>query len=126
MRTIFSYYRKYIPFMLIVLAALFGQVWCELSLPNYMSDIINNGIVAGDMDHIRTVGTIMILIAALAAACSITGSLFATLTAAAGAQTFTLPHGTAGSAILDFQYSGDGYADLSGFNRNAGSIMFIR
>ena len=82
MKTIFGYYKKYIPFMLIVLAALFGQVWCELSLPNYMSDIINNGIVKGDMDHIRSVGTIMILIAILAAACSITGSLFATLTAA--------------------------------------------
>ncbi|MCR5034297.1 MAG: ABC transporter ATP-binding protein/permease [Clostridia bacterium] len=82
MKTIFGYYKKYIPFMLIVLAALFGQVWCELSLPNYMSDIINNGIVKGDMDHIRSVGTVMILIAILAAACSITGSLFATLTAA--------------------------------------------
>ena len=82
MKTVFGYYRKYIPFMLIVMAALFGQVWCELSLPNYMSDIINNGIVKGDMDHIRSVGTDMILIAVLAAACSITGSLFATLTAA--------------------------------------------
>ena len=87
MKTVFSYYRKYIPFMLIVMAALFGQVWCELSLPNYMSDIINNGIVKGDMNHIREVGTIMILIAVLAAACSITGSLFATLTAAKTART---------------------------------------
>ena len=69
MKTIFGYYKKYIPFMLIVMAALFGQVWCELSLPNYMSDIINNGIVKGDMNHIREVGTIMILIAVLAAIC---------------------------------------------------------
>ena len=82
MKTIFGYYKRYIPFMLIVLVALFGQVWCELSLPNYMSDIINNGIVKGDMNHIKSVGTIMILVAILAAACSITGSLFATLTAA--------------------------------------------
>ena len=82
MKTVLSYYKKYIPFMLIVMAALFGQVWCELSLPNYMSDIINNGIVKGDMDHIKSVGTIMILVAILAAACAITGSLFATLTAA--------------------------------------------
>ena len=82
MKTIFRYYKKYVPFMFIVLVALFGQVWCELSLPNYMSDIINNGIVKGDMNHIKSVGTIMILVAALAAACSITGSLFATLTAA--------------------------------------------
>lgn len=86
MKTVFSYYKKYIPFMFIVLIALFGQVWCELSLPNYMSDIIDNGIVAGDMNHIKKVGTIMILVAALAAACSITGSLFATLTAAKSAQ----------------------------------------
>ena len=87
MKTVLSYYKKYIPFMLIVMAALFGQVWCELSLPNYMSDIINNGIVKGDMDHIKSVGTIMILVAILAAACAITGSLFATLTAAKTART---------------------------------------
>ena len=86
MKTVFGYYKIYIPFMFIVLAALFGQVWCELSLPRYMSDIIDNGIVAGDMNHIKSVGTVMILVAALAAACSITGSLFATLTAAKSAR----------------------------------------
>ena len=86
MKSVFRYYKTYIPFMCIVLAALFGQVWCELSLPRYMSDIIDNGIVAGDLAHIKTVGTIMILIALLAAACSITGSLFATLTAAKSAR----------------------------------------
>ena len=86
MKTVFGYYKIYIPFMFIVLFALFGQVWCELSLPRYMSDIIDNGIVAGDMNHIKSVGTIMILVAALAAACSITGSLFATLTAAKSAR----------------------------------------
>ena len=66
MKTVFGYYKIYIPFMFIVLFALFGQVWCELSLPRYMSDIIDNGIVAGDMEHIKSVGTIMILVAALA------------------------------------------------------------
>ena len=86
MKSVFRYYKAYIPFMFIVLFALFGQVWCELSLPRYMSDIIDNGIVAGDMNHIKSVGTIMILVAALAAACSITGSLFATLTAAKSAR----------------------------------------
>jgi len=86
LKTVFGYYKIYIPFMFIVLFALFGQVWCELSLPRYMSDIIDNGIVAGDMNHIKSVGTIMILVAALAAACSITGSLFATLTAAKSAR----------------------------------------
>ncbi|MGN0701604.1 MAG: ABC transporter ATP-binding protein [Lentihominibacter sp.] len=82
MKTVFSYYKKYIPYMLICVAALFGQVIAELLLPTYMSDIIDNGIVPGDMDHIRHVGLIMILIAGLAAVCTITGGLFASLTAA--------------------------------------------
>ena len=82
MKTVFSYYKKYIPFIIIIVLVLFGQVTCELMLTNYMSDIIDNGIVAGDQAHIRDVGIVMIGIAAAAAACSITGSLFAALTAA--------------------------------------------
>lgn len=86
MRTILRYYKKYIPFICIIVVVLFGQVITELLLPTYMSDIINNGIVPGDMDHIKHVGIIMIFIAAIAGACSITGSLFASLTAAKSAR----------------------------------------
>ncbi|MDO4177114.1 MAG: ABC transporter ATP-binding protein [Bacillota bacterium] len=86
MKTILRYYKKYIPFVCIVVAVLFGQVITELLLPTYMSDIINNGIIAGDMDHIKHVGIIMIFIAAIAASCSITGSLFASMTAAKSAR----------------------------------------
>ncbi|MCQ2546807.1 MAG: ABC transporter ATP-binding protein/permease [Clostridia bacterium] len=86
MKTVLRYYKKYIPFICIVVAVLFGQVITELLLPTYMSDIINNGIVAGDMDHIKHVGIIMIFIAAIAATCSITGSLFASMTAAKSAR----------------------------------------
>ena len=82
MKSVLAYYKKYIPFVLIIIVALFGQVVCELLLPNYMSDIINKGIVAGDQDQIVHTGTIMIFIAAAAAVCSITGTLFASLTAA--------------------------------------------
>lgn len=82
MKTVLRYYKKYIPFVLIIVVVLFGQVWCELSLPNYMADIINNGIVAGDMGHIRRVGVMMLFVAGAAAACSITGTLFAAMTAA--------------------------------------------
>lgn len=73
MKTVLSYYKKYIPYILLTVLALFGQVWCELSLPKYMADIINNGIVTGDMEHIRNVGMIMIGIAVIAVACSIAG-----------------------------------------------------
>ena len=82
MRTVLRYYKKYIPFVCIIIVVLFGQVLCELLLPTYMSDIIDNGIVAGDMDHIRHVGIIMIGVAFAAVIFSVTGSLFASLTAA--------------------------------------------
>ncbi|MDO4870000.1 MAG: ABC transporter ATP-binding protein [Bacillota bacterium] len=82
MRTVLRYYKKYIPFVCIIIVVLFGQVLCELLLPTYMSDIIDNGIVAGDMDHIKQVGIIMIGVAFAAVIFSVTGSLFASLTAA--------------------------------------------
>ncbi len=86
MKTVARYYKKYIPFILLTVLALFGQVWCELSLPRYMADIIDNGIVTGNMEHIRNVGLIMIGIAVIAVACSIAGGFFAALTAAGAAQ----------------------------------------
>ena len=52
MRTVFKYYKSYTPLIVGILAFLFGQAMCELALPGYMSDIINNGIVKGDMDYI--------------------------------------------------------------------------
>ena len=58
MRTVFKYYKSYIPLIVGILAFLFGQAMCELALPGYMSDIINNGIVKGDMDYIWKIGMI--------------------------------------------------------------------
>ena len=55
MRTVFKYYKSYIPLIVGILAFLFGQAMCELALPGYMSDIINDGIVKGDMDYIRKI-----------------------------------------------------------------------
>ncbi|MEG0662360.1 MAG: ABC transporter ATP-binding protein, partial [Anaerovoracaceae bacterium] len=58
-----KYFKPYIPMMMLIIALLFGQAMCELALPGYMSDIINKGIVAGDLNHIYKVGAIMIAIA---------------------------------------------------------------
>ena len=55
---------------------------CELALPGYMSDIINNGIVKQDMSCIRETGLIMLAVSAAAVACSVTGSFLAARTAA--------------------------------------------
>ncbi len=63
MRKTLSYYKPYIPMILLIFAALFGQAMCELALPEYMSNIINNGIVLMDMDYIYATGLKMVGIA---------------------------------------------------------------
>ncbi len=86
MKTVLKYYRKYLPIMGIIVLALFLQGICELLLPRYMSDIINNGIVPSDMEHIEHVGIIMVGIAALSSAGAITANFFSARTAAKTAQ----------------------------------------
>lgn len=53
-----------------------------LILPLLMSDIINNGIMNGDVDYIKKMGIIMMIISAVSVAISITGSFFSSKTAA--------------------------------------------
>ena len=59
---------------------------CELALPGYMSDIINNGIVKGDMDYIWKIGMIMILVSCGSVVCSIVSSYLSARTAAGSAR----------------------------------------
>ena len=59
---------------------------CELALPGYMSDIINNGVIPGDMAYIREKGLIMILVAAGSSCASIAASLLSSRTAAGSAR----------------------------------------
>lgn len=82
MNTTLKYYRPYILPIVLIIAFLFGQAMCELALPGYMSDIINNGIVKQDMGYIRHTGLIMIAVAAATVVCAIMGSLLASRAAA--------------------------------------------
>ena len=53
------------PYFWLILAAvmlLFGQAMCDLALPDYMSDIVNEGIATGDTGTIIGIGARMILI----------------------------------------------------------------
>ena len=77
MKTVMRYYRRYIPLIVLTLAFLFGQAMCELALPGYMSDIINNGIVASDMGYIWRMGIVMIAVSCGSVICSIGGSYLA-------------------------------------------------
>jgi ATP-binding cassette subfamily B protein len=55
---------------------------CELSLPAYMSDIINNGIVPMDMPYIYKTGLIMVGLAFACSLFAVGGGFFASRTAA--------------------------------------------
>ena len=77
MKTVFRYYKPYIWLIALILAFLFGQAMCELALPGYMSDIINNGIVKQDMDYIWKTGLILLAVSAGTVLCSLAGSFLA-------------------------------------------------
>ena len=47
MKLIFSYLKKYLIFVLIIVGLTYIQVQTELALPDYMSDIVTNGIQYG-------------------------------------------------------------------------------
>lgn len=81
----FTLFRYAIPFLGYIVGAvvlLFGQAACDLSLPDYMSDIVNQGIATGDTGYILQTGVQMLLISLLSAACSVTVGLLASKTAA--------------------------------------------
>jgi len=86
MKTISRHYKKYIPFILLIIGVLFGQAMCELALPGYMSDIINEGIIMQDMDTIYRLGIIMIAVTLGSGVCAIAGSFLASRTAAKSAR----------------------------------------
>ena len=62
MLKIIKYLKPYVGYVLLAIALLFAQAMCELSLPNYMSKIINDGILKRDNGLILRAGGIMLLI----------------------------------------------------------------
>jgi len=72
------------PFWIVILIIVIltcGQVIADLLLPNYMANIINNGIAEGNTSMILHTGGIMLLIAFLGILCAITAGFFASRTA---------------------------------------------
>lgn len=82
MKEMLKYYKPYIPIILLIIAALFGQAMCELALPGYMSDIINFGIIKSDRSYIYKTGAIMLLVALAVVICTGLAGLFSARVAA--------------------------------------------
>ncbi len=82
MKKLIKYYKPYVLSIIGIFVFLFVQTMTDLALPDYMSKIVDDGIVKGDNDFILRVGLQMLGISLLGAACSvIVGFLSARLAA---------------------------------------------
>jgi ATP-binding cassette, subfamily B, multidrug efflux pump len=67
----------YRPYVLTVLALLLGVAVANLYLPNLTADIINNGVVKGDLPYIWRAGGLMLGISVVVSVLQVVGSYFA-------------------------------------------------
>jgi ATP-binding cassette subfamily B protein len=77
-----NYFKPYITLVLIAIALLFGQAICDLALPDFMSDMITDGITVGNTNVIIKTGIQMLSVSLLSAAFSVTVGFLAAKTAA--------------------------------------------
>jgi len=79
---ILLYMKPYLGMVLCAIALLFVQATCDLALPDYMSDIVNTGVMGGNTPFIWKTGGNMLLVALTGAAASIIVGYFAAQIAA--------------------------------------------
>lgn len=82
MSKLLQYMKPYIGMLLCAIALLFIQAMCDLALPDYMSDIVNTGVMGGNTAFIWKTGGSMLLITIFGAAASIVMGYFAAMIAA--------------------------------------------
>jgi ATP-binding cassette, subfamily B, multidrug efflux pump len=82
-RLLSRYLAPYRASLLIVVALLTVQAIANLYLPNLNADIINNGVVKGDIAYIVRTGVLMLGVTVLLGACSVVAIYFASRTAMA-------------------------------------------
>jgi len=82
MARLLKYLEPYIGVVIFAIMLLFGQAACDLALPDFMSDIINDGIAAGNAATIGKIGLKMLGVSLLSASSSILVGYLASKTAA--------------------------------------------
>lgn len=82
MTKLLSYMKSYLGMILCAVALLFVQAQCDLALPDYMSKIVNIGVMSGNTGYIWKTGGTMLLVTLLGTICSIAVGYFAAMTAA--------------------------------------------
>jgi len=79
---VIEYMSEYSGMILGALTLLVIQAICDLSLPDYMSDIVDTGVINGNVNYIVQIGGKMILVTLLSAACMIVTGYLASRIAA--------------------------------------------
>lgn len=83
---IFKYYKKYIPWIILVFALLFGQAMCDLALPDKMAEMMNRVIAGAGSGEILKIGLVMLGYSAGVTACSIAVGYLAAMIGAGAAR----------------------------------------
>jgi len=71
MRNLVRYFVPYIPWTVVLIAFVYGQTAVTLSLPDYMADIINKGIIGQNIHYVWQTGLWMLFITLLGGLCTI-------------------------------------------------------
>ena len=76
-RLLATYLRRFLPLLLLSFLLTVARVVCELEIPDYMSDIVDTGLVNGDIPFVLQTGLLMVLWALGAMAADLLNSLVA-------------------------------------------------
>lgn len=60
-----NYIKKYIPFMMLAVICMIGEVMADLLQPKIMSSLVDDGVIGGNMELVLTLGLRMLLLVAL-------------------------------------------------------------
>jgi ATP-binding cassette subfamily B protein len=82
MLKLFKYLKPFALSIAVAIAFLFAQAFCDLELPNLMSNIVNIGIQQNRNDYIVSTGMVMLTLAILSGVCTVLVGLFSARAAA--------------------------------------------
>lgn len=112
---IWNFFKPYIALIFIAVSLTFMQVIADLSLPNYMAHIVNEGITKHDIPFILRMGGIMLIIALGGICCAISAGYLASRIALG-----------VGKNIRNAMFSKAVYFSLSGFDSIGTSSLITR
>src|SRR5699024_2277050 len=81
MMKVLKHLKTYKWMVLSVFGLIFIQAMAQLYLPTLMADIIDNGVVVGDIPYIWKIGGIMLIVSAVSAIAAVAVSYFSSKTA---------------------------------------------